>query len=106
MPFPVLHIQRVHSGIYGWQISLGGHVLAQDDGLASIAECLKQALHDFSEETHAVEIRNYVATAQSFLDGGFGVVASECFAPYCLTISIKPGWAAKPSICHGWYSVQ
>jgi len=57
MPFPVLHIQRVHSGIYGWQISLGGHVLAQDDGLASIAECLKQALHDFSEETHAVEIR-------------------------------------------------
>ena len=56
-PFPVLHIQRVHSGIYDWQISLGGDVLAQDDGLASIAECLKQALHDFSEETHAVEIR-------------------------------------------------
>lgn len=55
--FPVLHIQRVHSGIYEWLITLGGHVLAQDDGLASIAECLKQALHGFSEDTHAVEIR-------------------------------------------------
>lgn len=32
-------------------------MLAQDDGLASIAGCLKQALHDFSEDTHAVEIR-------------------------------------------------
>lgn len=56
-PCPVLHIQRVHSGIYEWLITLGGHVLARDDGLASIAACLTQALHDFSEETHAVEVR-------------------------------------------------
>lgn len=56
-PFPVLHIQKLESGIYALEITEGGHQIYEDAGLASIEDCLQQASNGLLGAVHALEIR-------------------------------------------------
>lgn len=56
-PFPALHIRRIHAGIYDWQLTLKERLLAHDDSLAWIEECLSHSLNNLPDEVNAIEIR-------------------------------------------------
>lgn len=56
-PFPVLHIQRLGSGIYEWGVTCNSSLKDQNVGLSSIEECLQQVCQSLEGNAPALEVR-------------------------------------------------